>query len=103
LTVYKDKRYSVEELTPQSEHFHFAELGFQFAIIDHKYCEEPFALLKNNNDGVLMGSIISHVDLGEHEFASFEHAVDYLAEAYDNYVRACVGDDVCDEAEEEAD
>ena len=103
MVVYKDKRYIIEKITPQSKYFSYSDLGAQFVIIDQKYSEGPFALLRKNTEGILMGSIISHVGLGEYRFDSYEHAVVSLSDAYDDYFRTCFGGDVCDEAEDETD
>jgi hypothetical protein len=88
--AYRGRRYWVIRIAP-GEKFEYVDNSMgDYAVWDGLY-GNVFAVIKDDGDGSFLGSIITHVDLGETGFSSLEQAANYLSAQYDNYLKTCFG------------
>ena len=85
--AYKGRRYWVVQIAP-GERFEYADGSMgDYAVYDCLH-GNVFAMVKDDGKGRFLGSIISHVDLGETRFSSLEDAAFSLSMEYDTYIKA---------------
>jgi hypothetical protein len=85
--AYKCRRYWIIELAPNGRIDWVSKSDFDYVLWDGDI-GAVIAMLNNSDNGTFVGTILSHVDLGTHEYSSLREATKDLAKHSDAYSKA---------------